>query len=97
MFEFDPIWFQIIYLRNADYPATSPTWGGQGATVVSGISIKDAPSEFADGYGMYLVSRESKYRNCGKYVNKTYSWYVTVNGQYQLNGAGEHYRWLAIG
>ena len=64
--------------------------------MVSGISIKDVPSEFANGYGMYFVSRESKYGNCGKYVNKTYSWYVTVNGEYQLNAAGEHYRWLAI-
>ena len=97
MFDFDPIWFQIIYLRLADYQKVSPTWGGMGTSAYTGISIKDIPSEFEQGYGIFLLSSQTKYNNYGRYSNKTYSWYVTQNDETQLNDAGEHYRWLAIG
>lgn len=65
--------------------------------MISGISIKDVPNDFKLGYGIFIASNASRNGNYGRYVNKTYSWYVTVNEEQQLNKTGDYYRWLAIG
>ena len=75
------MWFQIIYQENIIDQRASPIWGGQATNMVSGISIKDVPNDFTVKYGIFISSNASRNENYGKYVNKTYSWYVTVNAE----------------